>query len=270
MGFAPQTRQSQSHPSPGCFPGKRHSVKVTPMQPLSVIIGMVASASKQQLDPAVCTLHYKGKTLDLSTPVRFASLPTGATLELRTGERAIRTDEGILLGGRAALPLHACGLMWHMPHTGKERPRGLQGAAPKSQEPYQPSGTAVRQEPSAASVLPAQSAAAGAAANHADALAPQHAVAAAVAPLTDNTACQTEEQKHQQETTAATGEPPAVSAPAPAAQQGSDPLSLGRPIFVFEREAAAAAEASRCRCAYPQILPSWVLHITESLPITAA
>lgn len=30
---------------------------------------------------------------------------------------------------------------------------------------------------------------------------------------------------------------------------GSDPLSLGRPIFVFEREAAAAAEAgSRCPC----------------------
>jgi hypothetical protein len=41
----------------------------------------------------------------------------------------------------------------------------------------------------------------------------------------------------------------ATSAPAPAAQQGSDPLSLGRPIFVFEREAAAAAEASRYTCA---------------------
>lgn len=55
------------------------------MQPLSVVIDMMGNATKQQLDPSACTLLHRGKAQDLSTPVRFANLPSGTTLELRTG-----------------------------------------------------------------------------------------------------------------------------------------------------------------------------------------
>ena len=60
-------------------------MKVTPMQPLSSIVDHVAKMNGLKLDAAACTLLHKGKALDLATPIRFANLPSGVTLELQTG-----------------------------------------------------------------------------------------------------------------------------------------------------------------------------------------
>lgn len=65
--------------------GKRQVVKLTPMQPLITIVEHISKAANQQLDPSTCKLFHNKKELDASTPVRFANIPSGATLELRTG-----------------------------------------------------------------------------------------------------------------------------------------------------------------------------------------
>lgn len=67
------------------FAGKRHAVKLTPMQHLTKIVEQVSELAKQQLDSSNCKIYYNKKELDLSTPARFANLPSGATLELKTG-----------------------------------------------------------------------------------------------------------------------------------------------------------------------------------------
>jgi hypothetical protein len=46
----------------------------------------ISKLTNQKLDPSACTLIYNKKEIDLSCPVRFANLPSGATLELRTGD----------------------------------------------------------------------------------------------------------------------------------------------------------------------------------------
>jgi hypothetical protein len=126
---APNTANHTSHVD--ASPGKRHSVKVTPMQPLSVVISMVASASKQQLEPAACTLHHKGTALDLSTPVRFAGLPTGATLELRTGDSAYCSKSWNTPAQSGGVLLHARRVTWHHAMSqGRSAPWGFRAQAP--------------------------------------------------------------------------------------------------------------------------------------------
>ena len=65
--------------------GKRHGVKLTPMQPLSAVYEQISKLTYQELNPSACKLIHNKKEIDATTPVRFANLPNGATLELRTG-----------------------------------------------------------------------------------------------------------------------------------------------------------------------------------------
>ncbi|BDA50940.1 probable tether containing UBX domain for GLUT4 at C-terminar half [Coccomyxa sp. Obi] len=71
------------------YNGKRQVVKLTPMQPLITIVEHISKASNQQLDPSTCKIFHNKKELDASTPVRFANIPSGATLELRTGQERV-------------------------------------------------------------------------------------------------------------------------------------------------------------------------------------
>ncbi|KAK9826039.1 hypothetical protein WJX74_007186 [Apatococcus lobatus] len=67
--------------------GKRVSVKVTPMAPLSKIVEEACKALKPPRDPLLCQLLVNKKQQDLATPVRFANLPSNAKLELLTGHQ---------------------------------------------------------------------------------------------------------------------------------------------------------------------------------------
>jgi hypothetical protein len=65
--------------------GKRFTIKVTPMQPLSAVVADVLGQLKLlDVRPEDCTLSLRGKALDLSTPVRFAAAGRDK-LELKTG-----------------------------------------------------------------------------------------------------------------------------------------------------------------------------------------
>lgn len=72
-----------------CCAEKRFSVKVTPMQPLlAVVAEALAQLKLGDVDPKTCQLLLNKKALDLGCPVRLANLPSGAKLELITGEPA--------------------------------------------------------------------------------------------------------------------------------------------------------------------------------------
>ena len=65
---------------------RRHTVNVSPMAPLSAVVEAALSAEGvQNANPSACKLLLGKKEMDLSTPLRFANLPTGAKLQLVTG-----------------------------------------------------------------------------------------------------------------------------------------------------------------------------------------
>ena len=82
--------------------GRRVTVRVTPMQPLSAIVAAAAAAlSPPVADPSTCVLRVNGKALspaELGTPVRFANLSAAtAKLELVTGrERGLGVAGGVV------------------------------------------------------------------------------------------------------------------------------------------------------------------------------
>ena len=55
------------------------------MQPLSAVFEHISKLTNEQLNPSACKIIHNRKELDVTTPVRFANLPNGATLELKTG-----------------------------------------------------------------------------------------------------------------------------------------------------------------------------------------
>ena len=56
------------------------------MAPLSAVVEAALSAEGvQNANPSACKLLLGKKEMDLSTPLRFANLPTGAKLQLITG-----------------------------------------------------------------------------------------------------------------------------------------------------------------------------------------
>lgn len=65
--------------------GKRHTVRVSPMAPLSAVIEAALSAEGVTANTAACRLLHGTKALDAATPLRFANLPAAAKLELITG-----------------------------------------------------------------------------------------------------------------------------------------------------------------------------------------
>lgn len=66
--------------------GKRHGIQVAPMAPLSSAVTATLFAESIKADPAACRLLHGKKQLDLTTPWRFANLPSGAKLQLLTGQ----------------------------------------------------------------------------------------------------------------------------------------------------------------------------------------
>ena len=56
------------------------------MQPLSAVVDQ--AREKLKLSGTACTLKYGSTILDLTLPLRFASIPAGAKLELDTGEHS--------------------------------------------------------------------------------------------------------------------------------------------------------------------------------------
>lgn len=57
------------------------------MAPLSAVVEAALSAEGVQIThPSACKLLLGKKEMDLSTPLRFANLPTGAKLQLITGD----------------------------------------------------------------------------------------------------------------------------------------------------------------------------------------
>ena len=84
--------------------GKRVTVRVTPMQPLSAILTAAAAALQPPIAAAnastCCSLKVNGKVLtpaELGTPIRFANLSAATTkLELVTGrERGLGVNGGV-------------------------------------------------------------------------------------------------------------------------------------------------------------------------------
>ena len=69
--------------------GKNHAVKILPMQPLQAIVEEVAAKQKPLPALADCALLIDGKAADLSTPLRFANIPSSAKLEVTTGIEAL-------------------------------------------------------------------------------------------------------------------------------------------------------------------------------------
>jgi hypothetical protein len=87
--------------------GKRVTVRVTPMQPLSAILTAAAAALQPPIAAAnastCCSLKVNGKVLtpaELGTPIRFANLSAATTkLELVTGrERGLGVNGGVVAG----------------------------------------------------------------------------------------------------------------------------------------------------------------------------
>lgn len=65
-------------------------VKVAPMAPLSAVVSAALAAEGVEAETSACRLLLARKVLDLGTSLRFANLPTGAKLQLVTGDSADR------------------------------------------------------------------------------------------------------------------------------------------------------------------------------------
>jgi TUG ubiquitin-like domain len=65
---------------------QRRTVNVSPMAPLSAVVEAALSAEGvHNAKLSACKLLLGKTELDLSSPLRFANLPTGAKLQLITG-----------------------------------------------------------------------------------------------------------------------------------------------------------------------------------------
>lgn len=71
--------------------GKRYTTKVAPMAKFATLIPSVLELAglTGTVDPQACVLTYNGKPVDLGTPMRFANVPSGAKVELRTGKEPV-------------------------------------------------------------------------------------------------------------------------------------------------------------------------------------
>lgn len=67
------------------------------MQCLSMIVEHINKLSKKSLDASSCKLFRNKNELDMSTPLRFANIPSGVTLELRSGAPNYLPTSGIIL-----------------------------------------------------------------------------------------------------------------------------------------------------------------------------